>query len=284
MDIAAAKTFLAIVEAGNFISASRRLHVTQSTVSARIRGLEEMIGTPLFIRTKAACEMTPAGQRFYRHARTIVRAWEEARHQIAVPLGFTEHLAVGGQYSLWNHFLLDWLESFRTQNKNCSLKASVGMPDRLMRQLVDGVLDLGVMYAPQYRPGLVVEELFKDELIMVSAGENAEPDPSTYVFIDWGEEFRHWHGAHFEELHNPGLALDLGSIGISYLIATKKAGYFPKRIAEPYLKEGSLRRLSAPVFEYPVYTVYQSEFRTPEMLRSALRELIRIGESIVNQS
>ena len=53
MDVAAAKTFLAIVEAGNFVAAAQRLHVTQSTVSARIKTLESALGRELFIRNKA---------------------------------------------------------------------------------------------------------------------------------------------------------------------------------------------------------------------------------------
>jgi DNA-binding transcriptional LysR family regulator len=38
----------------------------------------------------------------------------------------------------------------------------------LMRQLGDGVLDIGVMYAPRQTPGLVVEELLVEQLILVS--------------------------------------------------------------------------------------------------------------------
>jgi DNA-binding transcriptional LysR family regulator len=44
------RTFLAVVAAGNFISAAERLHVTQSTVSTRIRSLEDQLGCTLFVR------------------------------------------------------------------------------------------------------------------------------------------------------------------------------------------------------------------------------------------
>ena len=52
MDTELARTFLAVVSAGNFISAADRLHVTQSTVSARIHALEEQLGCTLFVRNK----------------------------------------------------------------------------------------------------------------------------------------------------------------------------------------------------------------------------------------
>ena len=40
MDIELARTFLAIVDAGSFVQASERLNVSQTTVSARVRLLE----------------------------------------------------------------------------------------------------------------------------------------------------------------------------------------------------------------------------------------------------
>lgn len=110
MDVGLARTFLAIVEAGNFVRASHRLHVTQSTVSARIQALEEQLGRTLFHRNNAGCELTPAGRRFLRHARSLVQVWEEARHHMAVPERYRSSIAVGGQPSLWGGFLLDWLD------------------------------------------------------------------------------------------------------------------------------------------------------------------------------
>ncbi|MCO6425574.1 LysR family transcriptional regulator [Sinorhizobium meliloti] len=54
MDIELARTFLEIVSTGSFIRAAERLNVAQTTVSARIRHLEQLLGRPLFIGTKAA--------------------------------------------------------------------------------------------------------------------------------------------------------------------------------------------------------------------------------------
>ncbi|MEI9401657.1 LysR family transcriptional regulator [Mesorhizobium argentiipisi] len=52
MDIDRARTFLEIVHSGSFLKAADRLHVTQTTVSARIRTLEEELGRRLFIRNR----------------------------------------------------------------------------------------------------------------------------------------------------------------------------------------------------------------------------------------
>ena len=60
MDIELARTFLEIVSTGSFIKAADRLHVAQTTVSARVRLLEQQLGRPLFVRNKAGASLTPS--------------------------------------------------------------------------------------------------------------------------------------------------------------------------------------------------------------------------------
>jgi len=61
MDIELARTFLAVVETGSFLDAADKVHVTQSTVSTRIRTLEQQLGRPVFERSKTGATLTPAG-------------------------------------------------------------------------------------------------------------------------------------------------------------------------------------------------------------------------------
>ncbi|MDX1743391.1 MAG: LysR family transcriptional regulator, partial [Ruegeria sp.] len=61
MDIELARTFLAVVETGTFFDAANRVHVTQSTVSMRIRTLEQQLGQAVFERGKSGATLTPAG-------------------------------------------------------------------------------------------------------------------------------------------------------------------------------------------------------------------------------
>lgn len=74
MDISLARTFLEVISAGNFVAAAKRLHVTQSAISLRIKRLEEMLGRPVFLRTKSGTQLTPAGKQFERYARTLVKS------------------------------------------------------------------------------------------------------------------------------------------------------------------------------------------------------------------
>jgi DNA-binding transcriptional LysR family regulator len=64
MDIELARTFLAVVETGSFFNAAGKVNVTQSTVSMRIRTLEQQLGQPVFERSKTGATMTAAGRNF----------------------------------------------------------------------------------------------------------------------------------------------------------------------------------------------------------------------------
>src|SRR5919107_2807177 len=115
MDIASARTFLEVVKTGSFVGAAANLHLTQTAVSARIRVLENQLDRPLFVRNKAGARLTPAGDQFLRYATTLVQVWERARHQVAMPAGREKIVTVGGEHSLWNPLLRDWLVWVRHQ-------------------------------------------------------------------------------------------------------------------------------------------------------------------------
>ena len=87
MDVELARTFLEIVATRSFVRAAEHLNVSQTTVSARIRSLEERLGRPLFFRNKNGATLTPSGEQFLRYAPMFVQLWERARHQVAVPAG-----------------------------------------------------------------------------------------------------------------------------------------------------------------------------------------------------
>lgn len=190
METELARTFLTVVAAGNFISAADRLHVTQSTVSARIRTLEEQLACTLFVRNKAGTALTPAGRQFQKHASSLVRTVEQARQDVGIPMGYRAVLAVGGRIGLWENLLLRWLLLMQETAPDVSLRAEIGFEEDLMQRLIEGRIDIGVMYTPQSRPGLNVELLLEERLVFVSSSPTSEPKLGKgYVYVDWGPEF-----------------------------------------------------------------------------------------------
>jgi DNA-binding transcriptional LysR family regulator len=258
MDINLARTFLAIVDTRSFQRAAERLHVTQTSVSARVRTLEELLGRPLFVRNKAGAVLTTAGEQFLPHATTLVQVWERARHQVAVPSGSRAVLAIGCEISLWDPLLLQWLLWMRTAAPHLAIRTEVGFPHDLLDKVASGVLDIAIAYAPQQRPGLRVELLIEEKLVMVTTAQRPRvPKPADYVYVDWGPEFAAQHGLAFPELSNAAVMAGLGPLGREYLLAAGGTGYFRHDVVRSHLESGRLRRVpNTPEFLYPAYAVY----------------------------
>jgi DNA-binding transcriptional LysR family regulator len=276
MDVDLARTFLAVVETGSFFNAAKRVHVTQSTVSARIKTLEERLGKSLFDRRKSGATVSPAGAQFLPHAESMVRIWEHARLEVSLPAGYKGSIAVGAQYSLWESYLLQWLANMRTEHPEIAVRAQVGISETLMSSLINSTIDLAVMYTPQRRPGFEVTRLFEDKLVLVSANPESEIVPSAnYVFIDWGPEFRADHALNFPEIVTPGTYLEIGSLSLKYLINTQSSGYVPERLLIATSVEGQLRTVKdAPSFSYPAYAVYPTEGDN-DLIQMAVAQLMR---------
>lgn len=78
LNLAWAKTFLALVETKSFQAAADQLHLAQPTVSQQIRKLEEELGVVLVRRSRSGCEPTPAAFAFMPYATSLIRISERA--------------------------------------------------------------------------------------------------------------------------------------------------------------------------------------------------------------
>ncbi len=280
MDITLIKTYLEVAATGSFVGASDRLFVTQSAVSLRIQRLEDILGKPLFNRSKAGAELTPAGCEFEGYAQSMIRMWEEARQQIAIPEGFTRSLTIGAQYSLWPRLGFRLIDGLQAELPDLNIRAELGMPDRLTRFLIDGTVQLGLLYMPQLRPGLVVEELMEEELVLVASWPNPTMDMGgKYVFVDWGPEFFSAHSAALPGLTNPGLTFSLGAMVAEFIVNRQAAAYLPARYVKKYLDSGQLHLVpDAPCFPYPVWAVWREDL--DPVLRDAAKKVLRqVGDA-----
>ena len=278
MDIVLARTFLEIVTCGNFVRAAERLHVTQTAVSVRVRTLEELLGRKLFVRNKAGASLTSAGEQFFRYAPLLIQVWERARQQVAVPPGLDAVVSVAAELALWDPFLLEWLVRMRRSAPQLALRAQVGLPDSLMNEVSAGVIDIAVMYAPHHRPGLKIELLMKEQLVLVTtARRKAAPGATEYVYVDWGPDFASYHNLTFPDLSNPGTHVGLGPLGLRYILQAGGSGYFRRHAVQPHLADGTLSLVrGAPEFVYPAYAVY-SEGADKEILGPALAGLRHVA-------
>jgi DNA-binding transcriptional LysR family regulator len=281
MDIALARTFLMVAETGSFIDAARKMNVTQSTVSARIKGLEDMFGRSLFDRSKSGAALTGAGEQFQKHALALVRVWQHAQLEVGLAGQHRDHLAVGAPATLWDGFLLKWISWLRGNVPDIAISASASLPAVIVQRLLEGTLDLAVMYEPGQPPGFATEHLFDEEFVLVTSAPGRRRHHNDYVFVDWGPAFQADHTAAYPELNKTGVNLDLGSMGIDFLLANEASGYFPRRLVKHHV---SRRRLRIPArsrsFASAVYMVYP-EARDEEAYEPILQGLRQASKRLL---
>lgn len=273
MDIDLARTFLEIVRTGSFMAAAERLHVTQTTVTARIRNLEAQLGCRLFTRNKRGAAPTEHGERFVVHANRLISAWERARRELPLPQGTQSLLRLGGEISLWNPLLLNWSLLLQQQRPSWALELEVGEWRALHDKLEQGLLDATLAHQPDYWPDIQVELLLEEKLIMVRAKNSDQP----YIHIDWGETVRRQHSIALPEYSRAALGTNLGPLGIQFLLHHGGSGYFRTRAVQSYIKDGQFEPVpGAPEFNYPIYLVYHRQRTSPLLLDAVnlLREHI----------
>ncbi|MGY6550313.1 MAG: LysR family transcriptional regulator [Erythrobacter sp.] len=258
MDLAQLRTFVAAAETGGFLAAASVVHASSSAVTERIAALEHRLGARLFDRSRKGCLLTAAGEAFLPRARTMISVWDISRTEAAIPPQFTEKARIGGQFSLWPSFLIDWSEQLREERPQLAMTLVAGSADRLNRDLGAGLLDLAIVYKPQLGPLLQARRVFTDRLVLVRSA-HLERWQDGWVDIDWGEELRMQFASVVELASGTGVRLDLGGLAIRWLEEAEAAGYVPQHLAQKALARGSLIAVDdMPSFDFPILAVWNT--------------------------
>ena len=161
----------------------------------------------------------------------------------------------------------------REQAPDVSIRSEIEFEDDLMRRLVEGALDLALMYTPQHSPGLHVEHLFDETLVMLGTDPQQHRPGEGYVYVDWGPAFYAQHSASYPDMERPAQIANIGWLGLQLILANGGACFVPEHMAAPYVESGRLFLApNSPRFKLPAYVVYPLENELP-VLHSAIRTL-----------
>lgn len=273
MDTGLLRAFLEIHRLRHFGRAAKNLFISQSAISARIRQLEDEVGTRLFTRDRNNIELTPAGMKFLSYAENILNTWQRARQEIAIPEGSSTFLSIAALPSIWDIFLDDWLVWLHRNDSAIALQTDVMDSDTLNRNLLDGVLDLGFVFDPPKSPQLIATELTPVPLIMVSSYEGArasEAVANDYIFVDWGTSYRMIHAQQFEEAAPPKLRSSVGRIALNFLQQCGGTAYLPEAMVRDYLGSSLFEVKDAAVIRKEAYAVYSPTNSKQDSIQGSL--------------
>lgn len=168
MELRQLRYFLVVADELHFARAAERLHMTQPPLTVAIRRLERELGVQLFDRTTRSVALTAAGQAFRERVQAAVADLDDAAGDVTdVAAGKSGKVRVGFVSSASYTAVPKAIRAFRQQRPRIDLVLNPLTSGEQIEQLLEGNLDLGLIRDPGDVPGLSLELLSTEDLVVV---------------------------------------------------------------------------------------------------------------------
>ncbi|MCJ8206125.1 LysR family transcriptional regulator [Pseudomonas sp. RGM2987] len=146
MDIKQLKFLIALDETRHFGQAAARCHITQPTLSMRLRSLEEELELPLVNRGQRFEGFTAPGERVLAWARTVLAAYDGLQAEAAACRGNLVGTLRLGVVPLSDFDPLAMMQRLHTEHPNLRFELSSLSSEQILEQLANNRIDLGISY------------------------------------------------------------------------------------------------------------------------------------------
>ena len=180
--------FLAVARLGNLSRAAEEMFLTQPTLTARLKALEEEVGDQLFVRTSRGMRLSEAGKEFAPYAERCVGAFEEGKRQLEELRGGSGgRLAIGAAPGVGTYALPGLLERFMVAYPKVSISVRTGHSEDILDMVVREEVQLGLTREMRH-PEVESLPLYEDELVLVVDSGHRFTRRGSAELADIGEE------------------------------------------------------------------------------------------------
>ncbi|WP_090184218.1 LysR family transcriptional regulator [Pseudomonas arsenicoxydans] len=168
MDIRELRSFVKVAQCGGFSRAAKELFIAQPALSRQIAKLEEQLQVALFIRHGRGVELTAAGARLLERADVMLRYMEETADHVRNSV-FEErgHLAIGLPPAIGTIVGPQLIRRFHERWPKASLHALEGLSTSLQEWLLDGRIQVAVVYNQPLLEAFDVRPIFSERMVLV---------------------------------------------------------------------------------------------------------------------
>ena len=170
MQVETLKIFCDLVESKSFSQAAEANFVTQSAVSQQVRGLEEKFRRRLLERLRGGREvcLTEDGQAFYEECRSVLDAYARLEERMRAQTGrVSGTVRVATVYSVGLHELPPAVRRFMALYPEAKIDLEYSRTTRIVRDVLAGAVELGIVAYPERKRGLEVVQLAGDRLVLI---------------------------------------------------------------------------------------------------------------------
>lgn len=168
-DFSDLRLFARIAEEENLSRGARKAFLSPAAASARLKALEDQLGTRLFYRESKGLALTPAGERLLRHARVIERQFEHVRSEFEeFSKDSVGHIRIFANTTAVTEFMPEVLARFMAERPAVTVDLQERLTRDIIRGVLDGSADLGIISGPLNSEGLEVVHFSTDKLVLAT--------------------------------------------------------------------------------------------------------------------
>ena len=169
MDFDQLNIFLEVARHSSFSRAAQKCFRTQPAISSSIKSLEDELGVKLFDRGGGKVALTAPGKAFLNFAEELLDTKRRAMNAVAemerVPRG---EIIVGANEGTCLHVLPEVFAQFKKQYPDVSVSVSRSERVKIIEQVIDSIVDFGIVSAPVQDPRLKAVTVHRDELMLIT--------------------------------------------------------------------------------------------------------------------
>lgn len=170
MDLKQLEYFVRVAELGSFTRAAQLLRIAQPALSRQVRLLEVELRQNLLVRNGRGAAPTEAGKLLLEHGRGILHQVERAKEELGRSRGsLSGRVAVGMPTSIARLLTVPLTHEFRARMPQATLAIHEGLSAAMLEALLQGRLDIALLYNANPSPELEVKPLLEESLYLVQA-------------------------------------------------------------------------------------------------------------------
>jgi len=167
VQLAQIEAFVEVARAGTMRRAGEVLHLGQPALSARIRGLEEEIGQPLFERRKRGMAITAAGRAFLSYAERVLGTVDEGlAHLRAVGRDGSGDVVLGAAPAVSAYVLPEVMVRLRRTHPGVRIQVRTGHSEEVVSLVAAGEVGVGLVRELRDRR-VRTQPIYEEDLVLV---------------------------------------------------------------------------------------------------------------------
>ncbi|WP_091909212.1 LysR substrate-binding domain-containing protein [Chitinasiproducens palmae] len=172
-DLIDLKLFVAVVEAGSITHGAARCHLALASASARLRAIEDDLGTPLLLRKRNGVTPTAAGEALLNHARLMLRQLRDLHGELASHAGGAKgRVRLHANGAACTEHLPDALARFLAQRTDIDIDLREATSTAVVNAVAAGEADIGVVSNAVATGDLHCVPFAVDRLVAVVAADD----------------------------------------------------------------------------------------------------------------